>query len=342
MNSAPSPARLSFAWKVLLAFGFVVLAAMLAFSIFSTRAAASEVRAFMFRGGMTDSALLADDLADYYRVHGSWEGVAPLISDPSPWHRMMRSMNPRAGPANDPITDVTLSDAGGRVVAGALPRGRHLSPAQLEAATPIEVGETVVGFLLVSTPSDSAIGDNLIGRLMRGTWLVAAVTGLAALVAGGLLVSGLLKPVRELTQASRDLAAGDLSRRVVVHSRDEVGELSAAFNQMAENLEKAEQQRRDMTADIAHELRNPLAVLTAHVEALADGVYPPTSTNVAPVLDQTRILNRLIEDLRTLALAEAGQLALDMVPSQLLPWCSARGRVPPASRRGRGRPADRG
>jgi nitrogen fixation/metabolism regulation signal transduction histidine kinase len=85
---------------------------------------------------------------------------------------------------------------------------------------------------------------------MRGTWLVAAVTGLAALVAGGLLVSGLLKPVRELTQASRDLAAGDLSRRVVVHSRDEVGELSAAFNQMARI---AERQRRDMTRHL-HEI----------------------------------------------------------------------------------------
>jgi signal transduction histidine kinase len=104
---------------------------------------------------------------------------------------------------------------------------------------------------------------------------------------------------------------------VAVRSQDEVGELSAAFNQMAENLQRAEQLRRDMTADIAHELRNPLAVLQANVEALADGVYPPTADNFEPVLDQARLLNRLVEDLRTLALADGGQLQLDRVPSEL-------------------------
>jgi signal transduction histidine kinase len=98
-----------------------------------------------------------------------------------------------------------------------------------------------------------------------------------------------------------------------------VGELSTAFNQMAAHLERAEQIRRDMTADIAHELRNPLAVLQANVEALADGVYPATAENLAPVLGQTRLLNRLVEDLRTLALADAGQLSFDPVPTQLLP-----------------------
>jgi signal transduction histidine kinase len=88
---------------------------------------------------------------------------------------------------------------------------------------------------------------------------------------------------------------------------------------MAENLQRAEQLRRDLTADIAHELRNPLAVLQANVEALADGVYPSNAANFAPVLDQARLLNRLVEDLRTLALADGGQLRLDRVACQLLP-----------------------
>jgi signal transduction histidine kinase len=193
-----------------------------------------------------------------------------------------------------------------------------LSSADLSGGTPIQVGQQIVGFLVVSHPSEATLAESLIGRLTRGLWLVAGLTALAAVVAGGMVVSGLLRPVRELTEASRALAGGDLSRRVPVRSQDEVGELSTAFNQMAENLQRAEQLRRDMTADIAHELRNPLAVLQANVEALADGVYPPSADNFAPVLDQARLLNRLVEDLRTLALADGGQLRFDRVGCQLL------------------------
>jgi len=318
MTKSGAPLRIGLVAKILLAFGTVVLAALLAFSILANQAAAREVRGFMFRGGMTDSALLAEDLADYFRVHGSWEGVGPLLSDPTPWHRMMGGMGPGPeGLTGAMLPEVSLTDTEGRVIAGAQPRGRVMASADLSAGTPILVDQQTVGLVVVSGPAVSTLGESLIGRVARGIWIVGAVTGLAAVLAGAMLVSGLLKPVRELTAASRALAGGDLGRRVPVRSQDEVGELSAAFNQMAENLQNAEQLRRDMTADIAHELRNPLAVLQAHVEALADGVYPPTAERLAPVLDQAKLLSRLVEDLRTLALADGGQLGLDRVPSNL-------------------------
>jgi signal transduction histidine kinase len=87
---------------------------------------------------------------------------------------------------------------------------------------------------------------------------------------------------------------------------------------MAESLEQAEHVRRELTADIAHELRNPLAVLQANLEALSDGVYPAKAENFAPAIDQIHLLNRLVEDLRTLALADAGQLELALVQTNLL------------------------
>lgn len=146
---------------------------------------------------------------------------------------------------------------------------------------------------------------------------MAGVVGLVALLVGGALVGGLLRPVRDLTEASRALARGDLGRRVRVQSGDELGELSMAFNQMAENLEHLEKLRRDMTADVAHELRNPLAVMQAQVEGILDGVYPATPEALAPILDQTRLLRRLVDDLQTLALADAGQLALDLAETDL-------------------------
>jgi len=86
---------------------------------------------------------------------------------------------------------------------------------------------------------------------------------------------------------------------------------------MAESLQQAQASRRAMTADIAHELRNPLAVQLANLEALQDGIYPLTPESLQPILEQNQLLNRLVEDLRTLALAESGQLKLERVPTDL-------------------------
>lgn len=122
------------------------------------------------------------------------------------------------------------------------------------------------------------------------------------------------RPIRQLTQAASQIRAGDLSKRVEVRSRDEIGILAETFNQMADALEKAEQTRRNMTADIAHELRNPLAVQRAHLEALMDGIYPLSIENLQTVLEQNHLLTRLVEDLRTLALADSGQLTLEKSP----------------------------
>jgi signal transduction histidine kinase len=323
MNEQEGGFRLSLMWKVVLAFGFIVLSGLAGFSILANLSAAREVRGFMFRGGITDMALLADDLADYYQVHGSWAGVEPLLARPSPWHRLigegpgqgvmqrMTGMEGMTGPA------ASLAMPDGLVFAGPGAPDTVFPSDVLGGGSPIVVNGRTVGILVGTQASVSTVGEGLIGRLARTTWIVGGAIGIAALIAGAMLLSGLLKPVRELTAATRALAGGDLKRRVTVHTRDEVGELSEAFNQMAENLQRGEQLRRDMTADIAHELRNPLAVLQAHVEALSDGVHAPTAENLAPVLDNTRLLTRLVEDLRTLALADSGQLPLDRVPSDL-------------------------
>ncbi len=151
-------------------------------------------------------------------------------------------------------------------------------------------------------------------RFRQGIWISAIAAGIIALGLGAILLSGLLRPIKELTRVAGALAGGDLSQRVNTQSDDEIGELSNAFNQMAENLDHAESIRREMTADIAHELRTPLAVMQARVEAILDGVHPATQENLQPVLDQTLLLNRLVDDLRTLSLVESGQLTLQPGP----------------------------
>jgi len=148
-------------------------------------------------------------------------------------------------------------------------------------------------------------------------WLAAWVAVLVG-VALGFLFSWLITgPMRQLTLAARKVAAGDFSYRVSQKTDDEIGEVSDAFNTMAEQLEQKEKSRRQFLADIAHELRNPLSIVQGNLEAWLDGVITPAPEQVASVYDETVLLSRLVTDLRDLSLAEAGQLKLSQSATEL-------------------------
>ncbi|MDD5647754.1 MAG: HAMP domain-containing sensor histidine kinase [Dehalococcoidia bacterium] len=147
---------------------------------------------------------------------------------------------------------------------------------------------------------------------------IAAFIAIVVAVALGIIVSILVtRPMRELAASAGKVASGDLSQRVKHRSDDEVGEVSAAFNTMAEQLEMKEKSRKQLLADVAHELRNPLSIVQGNLEAWLDGVIAPTPEQIAPVYDETVLLNRLITDLRELSLAEAGQLKLVLEDTDL-------------------------
>jgi two-component system sensor histidine kinase BaeS len=116
--------------------------------------------------------------------------------------------------------------------------------------------------------------------------------------------------VRELTAATRAMTKGNLEQEVPIRSRDELGELAASFNQMSADLARANELRRQMTADVAHDLRTPLSVITGYTEALRDGVLQPTSAMFQTIHQEAEHLSLLVEDLRTLSLADAGELKL--------------------------------
>lgn len=160
-------------------------------------------------------------------------------------------------------------------------------------------------------------------RVNRAVLFGGLVALIAALVVGFFIFRAITRPIDQLTRAAHQLAQGDLSARVAVDDHasrlgsDEISELGAAFNTMAGNLQQSEQVRRDMTADIAHELRTPLAVMRGNLEAMLDGVYPFDAEHLNPALNQVNLLTRLVEDLRTLVQAEAGQLPLEKRPIDL-------------------------
>lgn len=156
-----------------------------------------------------------------------------------------------------------------------------------------------------------------------GAVVTLRVGGVALLVLGILLVGGrvrtITRPIDELVDATRRVTRGDYSVRV---SRPrgrprELAELAAGFNTMTERLETNERQRRSLLADVSHELRTPLAVVRGNVEAIVDGVHPADAEHLSAILDETLVLSRLVEDLRTVALSEAGTLPLHREPTDL-------------------------
>jgi len=143
---------------------------------------------------------------------------------------------------------------------------------------------------------------------------------LVALVLATTLARGirrLVVPLGDLIDAAESVEAGDYAVRVRARGPRELRSLAGAFNSMSARLERSEEQRRRLLADVTHELRTPLTVVQGNLEALLDGVYPADAEHLAPILDETRVLSRLVDDLRTLSLAEAGALALHREPTDV-------------------------
>jgi signal transduction histidine kinase len=147
-----------------------------------------------------------------------------------------------------------------------------------------------------------------IGRIPPTTSAIAI--GLALLTTQ-VLAHGMTRPLREMTAAARAMARGDYTRRVRASSRDEVGQLALAFNQMAADLAAADQHRRELIANVSHELRTPISALQAVLENAVDGVSPPDATTLRTALAQTERLGRLVTELLDLSRIDAGAHQLD-------------------------------
>lgn len=140
--------------------------------------------------------------------------------------------------------------------------------------------------------------------------------GLAILAAGSvasyMLARSITVPLRNLSQAAEQIERGNFNQRVCVESKDEIGQLAAIFNRMSEALQMNSNLRRQLLANIAHELRTPLAVIQGHLEGMIDGVIEPGKEQLTSLHEEAIRLNRLITDLRDLSLAEVGQLGLEL------------------------------
>ncbi|MEO1644752.1 MAG: ATP-binding protein [Chloroflexota bacterium] len=175
-------------------------------------------------------------------------------------------------------------------------------------------GQDVVGTLFVDPVSDYelALAEEAFFETVNWTLVITAVVaGIAAISLTVILSRRILHPVAALTLAARRMENGDLEQRVKVNATGEIGELAQAFNAMAEALNRNEGLRRNMVTDIAHELRTPLTNIRGYLEAIQDGMLQPNPETVDMLHEEAVMLNRLIQDLQELALAEAGALYIE-------------------------------
>jgi signal transduction histidine kinase len=173
----------------------------------------------------------------------------------------------------------------------------------------------------------AAMGNDpaLIADLYQGfTQGVTEVLGLAALAAtlAAVLISGftarrIIDPIRDMTDASQDIAAGDYHQRVLVPGTDELGALAESFNRMASALEQTEQRRMELIGDVAHELRTPLASICSSMEGLVDGILPAKPETYLAIQSETARLQRLVRDLEELSRAEARQISFNYQSTNL-------------------------
>jgi len=268
------------------------------------------------------------EATQYYQSRGSWQGIETGLRfrgsesrqsqrDPggSPEPRDPSAPPPeRSNPSRQFPSYFVLADQSGRVVIGAsgIPSDTLLTAVQISGGTPVEVNDDRVGTVVsAGVPPLGPLEESYLNRTNRALLYAAAGSTLLALILGVILARTLTHPLRDMTVAIRAMARGDLKQVVKVSSTDELGELAAAFNHMSADLDTLTRSRRQMTADIAHDLRTPLTVIGGYVESMRDGVLKPTQERLAIVGGEVQHLQRLVDDLGTLAQAEGGEMRLN-------------------------------
>ena len=312
-------------FRLMGAFALVILGGVIVVTFVANQTTANEFQQYMFRGQMVRLGDIAGELANYYRARGSWSSVNDALRDVS--HSMMNASNNggmMGAPSNGAMMGgismasggLWLADTDGNIVASADDSrlGQPITVAERAGATPVQVDGQTVGLLIADPQMMHGVTDNaaqdFLARVNRSILLAALAAGIIALALGFILFRQITAPLDALASASDKIAHGDLTARAPVRGDDEIARVARSFNAMAINLARSETARRNMLADIAHELRNPLGVIQSHLEAMIDGVFPLNQEQIVSLHDETLLLSRLVGDLRELALADAGQLML--------------------------------
>jgi len=285
----------SLQFRIMLAFSLVILVTIGAVFFFFDQATRTRIQSFEESIEYKLEARMAGELSQYYRVRGSWEGVQPLVEQ-------LGNVSERRIILVD-TEKIVVADSEGDLLGKPYESdspGTILQPSWKQ-------GPLAMLYVSEAKSASLYILCNAVGRfLIWGACVAIAI----ALIITFFLSRRISAPICALTETARKLGQGDFSQRVQVRDKTEVGELGQAFNSMAGDLEKGERLRRNMVADVAHELRTPLSNVRGYLEAIREGVVKPDAATIRSLEEETTLLSRLVDDLQDLSLAEAGKLEL--------------------------------
>ncbi len=294
--------------RLLAAFALIIIVIFGSVFFFAYRATRNEISQIGDRVEAMQDARIELELTRYFQFTRSWDGVQPLVVQ---WGKLYGRR-------------IIITDSLGTVVAdsdAALLGGTYQGDVPGQTLTPMMGMGPSIGSLHVvhgDLPDINLASLQItyasIGRFFLWGGLLAIAI---AIILTFILSRHILAPVKALSRAARQFGKGDFSRRVESDDRGELGELASSFNTMADDLERTERLRRNMVADIAHELRTPLSNLSGYLEAIRDGVIQPDEASVASLSEEATTLARLVDDLQELSLADAGELKLVTGPDDI-------------------------
>jgi signal transduction histidine kinase len=304
--------RRSITFKIIAAFLAVSLAALMLVVVIARNATNREFKQYLLS---TDQQTVARLLIEYYDVNGSWDSLvlnAPVLLA---GHNIQVDER-----GNLPFT---LADQSFRVI---LPGGLYQSGETLLSidqirSYPLVLNGQTIGYLDIRSPIPvpEPARNQFIERITLNLIYTALAALLGTLLLAFIVTRVITRPIRELTQAAQQVSRGNLTQQVKVRSKDEIGDLTRVFNEMLTRLNALLQSRRQMTADVAHELRTPLSIILGHAEGMHDGVLPVTVETVEIIRQEAIRLDGLVNDLRVLALSDAGELELHRGMAALAP-----------------------
>jgi len=288
--------------RLILTYAFVMLLTIIiAFSsaiVFLSNASVD----YLSRSQIAHSYPYMQDLAEYYSSHGGWEGVDAYFTS---------SDIPEADQLFFREQHIALVSPEGDVIFAMDKEmeGTKTEPFYLIFASRIQSGGKLVGYL-VSGHFLNRMPPNFSQTLLQLLWkslsLATLVTLLIGLLLAILMASRLLRPIEATIKATQKISEGDLKQRLPVHSYKDLKDLTTAVNDMAVNLEKNDLKRSSLFSDLAHDLRTPLAVQRASIEAVEDGIYPFNQETLTMLKQQNTHLVRLVEDLSLVAMLDEG------------------------------------
>jgi len=309
-------------FRLMLAFIVIIVFTIGTASFFIARSTWDKIREYEEFNNEVRINRVTYALSRFYLTKGNWEGVQP-------WVEQLGTLEQKR---------ILICDQTGKVIAD--------SQNSLVGQTYNSSSEGIPMYypVIAISPSQSPSGIPSKPRLQQvlyGTLYVIPQNPPSVLsvylsstlsrymIWGGLLAIGIaliftfvlsryiLSPIRVLTATAKKLGQGDFSQRVKIKNQGEVGQLAATFNSMASDLERLEKLRRNMVADVAHELRTPLSNIAGYLEAIRDGVITPDPKTINSLCEEAALLSRLVDDLQELALSDAGELKLIRQPENL-------------------------